>query len=128
MFDWFSTLAAGSELPMDATSELQERGFVIIPGPARPDQLANAYTAAVALATSDDIRIGSTSTKVNDFVNRGAVFDSLYTFTPRAAALSADRSSLVRCTPERCGPARAPRNCTLTFGVTRPIGRSSASS
>ena len=82
MFDRFSTLTAGSELPMDATSELQERGFVVIPGPVRPDVLANAYTAAVASATSDDIRIGSTSTKVNDFVNRGAVFDSLYIFPP----------------------------------------------
>jgi len=82
MFDWFSTLAAGSELPMDATSELQERGFVVIPGPVPPDVLANTYTAAVASATSDDIRIGSTSTKVNDFVNRGAVFDSLYIFPP----------------------------------------------
>jgi hypothetical protein len=82
MFDWLSTLAAGSKLPMDATSELQERGFVIIPGPAQPDLLANAYTAAVGSATSDDIRIGSTSTKVNDFVNRGAEFDSLYVFPP----------------------------------------------
>ena len=82
MFDWFSTLAAGRELPMDDTAELQERGFVVIPGPVRPDVLANAYTAAVASATSDDIRIGSTSTKVNDFVNRGAVFDSLYIFPP----------------------------------------------
>jgi hypothetical protein len=33
MFDWFSTLAAGSELPMGAASELQEQGFVVIPGP-----------------------------------------------------------------------------------------------
>ena len=82
MSDWFSTLAAGSELPMGATSELQERGFVVIPGPTRPDLLANAYTAAVASATSDDIRIGSTSTKVNDFVNRGAEFDNLYVFPP----------------------------------------------
>jgi hypothetical protein len=82
MSDWFSTLAAGSELPMDATSELQERGFVVIPSPARPDLLADAYAAAVAAATSDDIRIGSTSTKVNDFVNRGAEFDNLYVFPP----------------------------------------------
>ena len=82
MFDWFSTLTAGSQLPVDVTSELQERGFVVIPGPMRPDVLANAHTAAVASATSDDIRIGSTSTKVNDFVNRGAVFDNLYIFPP----------------------------------------------
>ena len=67
---------------MDATSELHERGFVVIPGPTRPDLLANAYTAAVASAASDDIRVGSTSTKVSDFVNRGAAFDDLYVFPP----------------------------------------------
>ena len=85
MFDWFSKLAAGSKLPMDAASELQERGFVVIPGPEPSDRferLANAYTAAVASATGDDIRIGSTSTQVSDFVNRGAEFDSLYVFPP----------------------------------------------
>ena len=67
---------------MDATSELQEQGFAVIPGPTRPELLANAYTAAMASAASDDIRIGSTSTKVNDFVNRGAEFDNLYVFPP----------------------------------------------
>jgi hypothetical protein len=85
MFDWFSTLAAGSELPMDAASELQERGFIVLPGPVpseRMEQLADAYTAAMASATGDDIRIGSTSTRVSDFVNRGAEFDGLYTFPP----------------------------------------------
>jgi hypothetical protein len=34
--------------------------------------LVDAYTAAVTSATGDDIKIGSTSTRVNDFVNRGA--------------------------------------------------------
>ena len=85
MFDWFSTLAAGSELPMDAAAELQERGFVVLPGPvpsARMERLANAYDAAMASATGDDIRIGSTSTKVNDLVNRGAEFDAVYVFPP----------------------------------------------
>ncbi len=85
MFDWFSALAAGSELPMDAASELRERGFIVLPGPVpseRMEQLADAYTAAVASATGDDIRIGSTSTRVSDFVNRGADFDGLYIFPP----------------------------------------------
>jgi hypothetical protein len=85
MIDWFSRLAAGSELPMDAASQLQERGFVVIPGPVPSDRmelLVNAYTAAVASATGDDIRIGSTSTRVSDFVNRGAEFDDLYVFPP----------------------------------------------
>ena len=70
---------------MDAASELQERGFVVLPGPVpseRMELLADAYTAAVASATGDDIRIGSTSTRVSDFVNRGAEFDDLYVFPP----------------------------------------------
>ncbi|HEX4966242.1 MAG TPA: phytanoyl-CoA dioxygenase family protein [Thermoanaerobaculia bacterium] len=85
MPDWFNTLAAGNELPTDATSELQERGFVVLPGsvPAeRMESLVEAYTAAMASAAGGDMKIGSTSTKVNDFVNRGAAFDDLYIFPP----------------------------------------------
>ena len=70
---------------MDAAAELQERGFVVLPGPVpsdRVERLANAYTAAVASATADDVKIGSTSTRVSDFVNRGAEFDPLYVFPP----------------------------------------------
>ena len=85
MFDWFETLAAGSELPMDATSALRDRGFVVIPGPEPPDRLESlvrAYDDAMASAAGDDIRVGSTSTRVSDFVNRGAEFDDLYVFPP----------------------------------------------
>ena len=70
---------------MAAVSELHERGFVVIPGPVPPDRmnrLISAYTTAVASATGDDIRIGSTSTRVSDFVNRGSEFDDLYVFPP----------------------------------------------
>jgi hypothetical protein len=70
---------------MDATAELQERGFVVVPGPVpaeRMEPLASAYAAAEAAATGDDIKIGSSSTRVSDFVNRGAEFDDLYTFPP----------------------------------------------
>jgi hypothetical protein len=85
MFDWFSSLGAGSELPIDAAAELQEQGFVVLPGPVpseRLHRLTHAYAAAQASATGDDIRIGSTTTKVSDLVNRGAEFDVLYTFPP----------------------------------------------
>jgi hypothetical protein len=85
MFDWFHTLAAGSALPTDVVSELQGRGFVVLPGPVpaeRMGRLANTYTAAVASASSDDVKVGSTSTRVSDFVNRGAEFDELYVFPP----------------------------------------------
>jgi len=83
MPDWFSTLAARSEFPPSAASELQEQGFVVLPGPVPGDQMerfANAYTAAVSAAMTD-IRIGSTSTRVSDFVNRGAEFDARRTQT-----------------------------------------------
>ena len=46
------------------------------------ERLVDAYTAAMASATGDDIRVGSTSTRVSDFVNRGAEFDDLYVFPP----------------------------------------------
>jgi hypothetical protein len=85
MSDWFSTLAAGHELPAHAASELEERGFVVLPGVVAAgsmERLTTAYTEAVTSATGDDIRIGSTSTKVSDLVNRGAAFDNLYIFPP----------------------------------------------
>ena len=85
MCDWFGTLSAGSKLPTDVASELQERGFAVLPGAVQPGQmerLTNAYSAAVASATGDDIRIGSASTRVSDFVNRGAEFDHVYVLPP----------------------------------------------
>ena len=111
MSDWFNTLASGSELPMDAAAALQERGFVVLPGPpVGVKRLAHAYTAAVASASADDVRIGSTSTRVSDFVNRGAEFDALYVFPPlleacclvigRPFKLSSFHARTVRpCTP-----------------------------
>lgn len=68
-----------------AAAELQERGFVVIPGPVPPvgiARLAGAYDAVMASATGDDIKVGSTTTRVSDFVNRGAEFDDLYIFPP----------------------------------------------
>ena len=47
----------------------------------RMDELAEAYTAAFA-AAGDDMRVGSTSTKVVDFVNRGTDWDDIYVFPP----------------------------------------------
>jgi hypothetical protein len=64
---------------------LEESGFVVIPGPFDVEQLrvvANAYDAEVGAAIGDDIRVGSTSTRVVDFVNRGPLFDQLYVYPP----------------------------------------------
>ena len=83
--DWFDTLADWSVLGLNVVSELQERGFTVLPdavSSGRIERLAIAYNAAAASATGDDISIGSTSTRVTDFVNRGAEFDRLYVFPP----------------------------------------------
>jgi hypothetical protein len=85
MVDWFEMLAARSELPADAASELQHRGFIVLRGLVPPEQmerLTDAYTAAMSSASGPDLRVGSTSTCVSDFVNRGTEFDGLYVFPP----------------------------------------------
>jgi len=85
MIDWFNTLARSHALPAEAIADLQERGFAIISGPvssARMDAFRRAYAAVEASAAGDDLRIGSTTTRVSDFVNRGPDFDDLYVFPP----------------------------------------------
>lgn len=85
MQDWFGEISKGSGLSADAVRELHEAGFVIISGPVPPEdliQLAAAYDFAVAEASADDVSIGSTTTRVHDFVNRGSRFDELYVFQP----------------------------------------------
>ena len=85
MLDWFSTLAAGRALSIERAAALEDQGFVVLPGIIPPDQveqLAHAYDASVAGATGDDVRIGSTSNRVSDFVNRGPLFDALYLVPP----------------------------------------------
>lgn len=83
--DWFSIIGAGCELSASALQNLRDVGFVIIPGPVAADklaQLASAYDSAFACASSDDLRIGSTTNRVQDFVNRGSEFDELYVYQP----------------------------------------------
>jgi ectoine hydroxylase-related dioxygenase (phytanoyl-CoA dioxygenase family) len=79
-------LTVAGTLPPAAAAELDERGFVILPAVVSRDRLAAlsaAYDEAVASATGDDIRVGSTTTRVSDLVNRGgAAFDDLYIFPP----------------------------------------------
>jgi hypothetical protein len=85
MDDWFSVLSATRELPPDATRELHEHGFVVLPGPVpsgRMEWLSRAYDEAAASAVMDDVHVGSTTTRVNDYVNRGVQFDALYIFPP----------------------------------------------
>lgn len=85
MDDWFSIIDAGCGLSAGAVQDLCEVGFVVIPGPLAPDrltQLAAAYDAAVVSAPADDVSVGSSTTRVHDFVNRGPEFDGLYVYEP----------------------------------------------
>lgn len=85
MDDWFGMNGRGDELSSDAAGELREKGFVVVHGPlagAGLVRLAAAYDAAVASADPGDVKVGSTTTRVSDFVNRGAEFDELYLYRP----------------------------------------------
>jgi ectoine hydroxylase-related dioxygenase (phytanoyl-CoA dioxygenase family) len=62
-----------------------------MPGPVAPDglkQLSEAYDRAVAAADPADVHTGRTgsSTRIDDFVNRGSDFDGIYIYPPLLAA------------------------------------------
>jgi hypothetical protein len=85
MQDCLSAVMDGFELGPSARQELDEAGFTVIPGPATAAELAHlsaAYDAAVAGAAPDDVKVGSSTTRVRDFVNRGPEFDGLYLHLP----------------------------------------------
>jgi len=85
MNDLYDAITAGTELSSAAASELHERGFVVLPGPVAStemEHLTSAYDAMVASASVHDVHTGGTTTRVNDFVNRGDEFDALYVFPP----------------------------------------------
>ena len=72
-------------LSADAAAALDSDGFVVVPGPFSPAELARvqaAYDLACAQASPEDVRVGRTSTRVTDFVNRGPAFDAIYTWPP----------------------------------------------
>lgn len=85
MDDWFLKLAAQKHLPSETLQSLETDGFVVMDGPVpshKMAELASCYDQAVESATSKDVKVGSTTTRVSDFVNRGEEFDELYVFPP----------------------------------------------
>jgi len=89
MDEWFSLIDAGCELSPGAIQDLDDAGFVVIPGPVPREglaQLAKAYDSAVACAAAGDVSVGRTTTRINDFVNRGPEFDGLYLHRPLLGA------------------------------------------
>jgi Phytanoyl-CoA dioxygenase (PhyH) len=81
MQECLSAMMAGFELSAGAYEELDKAGFTVVPGALPAGDLvsvAAAYDAAVESAAPDDIRVGSSTTRVNGLVNRGPKFDALY--------------------------------------------------
>jgi ectoine hydroxylase-related dioxygenase (phytanoyl-CoA dioxygenase family) len=69
----------------DPGRELEQRGFVVIPGPLDGSALArvtSAYDMVMSSAAEPDLRVGSTTTRVSGVVNRGEEFDALYVYEP----------------------------------------------
>src|SRR5437588_13054344 len=91
MSDWHTMIASESHLPPDAARQLRESGFIVMPGPVIPggcEQLSAAYDRAVAAADAADVHHGRTksSTRIDDFVNRGSDFDGIYIYPQLLAA------------------------------------------
>jgi hypothetical protein len=89
--EWHSLIAAEAHLPPDAARRLREIGFIVMPGPPIPggwERLSNAYDREVARADPADVHVGTTgsSTRIDDFVNRGPEFDRIYIYPPLLAA------------------------------------------
>ena len=85
MDEWFDRISAGGQLPAFAARELEDAGFVVIPGPVpteRLTQFAAAYDAAMQAGNEEDLKVASTTTRLYDFVNRRAEFDDLYIYPP----------------------------------------------
>jgi hypothetical protein len=79
--NWFQSISAAVSLTPLTARKLQSDGFVVVPGPLPEFGLAKlvlAYDQAILDADPEDVGIGRTTMRVNDFVNRGAVFDELY--------------------------------------------------
>jgi ectoine hydroxylase-related dioxygenase (phytanoyl-CoA dioxygenase family) len=85
VIDWFGELAEGNELPQAAATALNDQGFSVLRGIIGQDKIhsfASAYDAAFASANGDAIRVGSTTTRVNDFFSRGLLFEELVVLPP----------------------------------------------
>ena len=85
----FGLMPAASGLlhtPLDA---LHRDGFAIVPGPIAREEVqtfADTYDKAIREADPSDTRHGSTTTRVDDLVNRGPEFDCIYVHPPLLAA------------------------------------------
>ena len=113
----------------DAVRELDDVGFVVVPGPVAPPQLSRlraVYDAAVSAADPADFNSGRTTTRVSDFVNRAPDFDGLYVYQPILEAcchVIGAPFHLSTMHARAVNPADARRTSTRTTGARRTAGR-----
>jgi hypothetical protein len=82
---WFEEIRLGNNLSLADASALKQNGFVVIPGPVSATQvpeIARAYDEVMQSAIGDDLKVGTTTTRLTDFVNRRPEFDGVYIFPP----------------------------------------------
>jgi len=81
---WFHLISSKQGcLSPEAVCALNADGFVVIPGPVRQEEISGlieAYDNAICRAEPTDVAVGSTTTRVSDFVNRASIFDQLYLY------------------------------------------------
>lgn len=85
MDEWFGKIGEGGHLSAVAAEELRSAGLTVIPGPVASVRLARfaaAYDAAMNSGEAEDIKVGTSTTRLYDFVNRDAEFDDLYIYPP----------------------------------------------
>jgi len=73
---YFGDIALYQSLPVTSVQQLIESGFMIIPGPVlspRLPELSSAYEEVMNSGASPDFKVGSTTTRMYDLVNRRRV-------------------------------------------------------
>jgi hypothetical protein len=89
MGKYLSSLAHGDDLGAVIRQRLHRVGYAVLDGPLTPvalRALSEAYDREVLQSHADDLKEGSSTTRVRDFVNRGPEFDLLYVYPPLLAA------------------------------------------
>jgi hypothetical protein len=83
--DYFSQIRASHELSPRVVEQLDECGFLSIPGPLsgqRFGELIDAYDQAMVEASGANLRTGSTTTRISDVLSFNPVFDEVFMFAP----------------------------------------------
>ena len=85
MDSYFPDIVLHQTLSATSVQQLIESGFVVIPGPVSPPpfpELSSAYDEVMNSGASPDFKVGTTTTRIYDLVNRGPAFDDVYTYPP----------------------------------------------